>query len=78
MIDEGALDGATTDNCTIDEGMLGAETIDEPTLDGGTTTELLVDVGRVTTAIVVPDTTVTDEPGLGRTIVEAVFDNGGF
>ena len=35
-------------------------------------------MGRLTTAIVVPDTTVTDEPGLGRPIVEAVFDNGGF
>ena len=78
MTTDEALDGATTDDCTIDEGIPGADTVDEATLDGGTTTKLLVDVGRVTTATVVPDTTVTDEPGLGRAIVEAVFDNGGF
>lgn len=78
MIDDEALEGATIDDCTIDEGAPGADTIDEATLDGATATELLDDVVRLVTAKVVPDTTVTDEPGLGRPFVEAVFDKGGF
>jgi hypothetical protein len=64
-----ALDGAAIDDCTIDEVTPGADTIDEATFDGRTASELPDDVVRPVTAKVVPDTTVTDEPGFGRSSV---------